>query len=387
MARPARELAGLAADLFGAADRALGDPAQQVEAQVAGGCGVRRAQRPPRMLACVARRTALPSLVLYDLTVTCGKPRRRREGAAQGRDGPRHLRGRGRGHRHAPAPARQEPRVLLYRGPGDPRVLAPGAKGQDRRARGGRADGARWWTRPLPTPREARRAQRREARDGRRAVSLVDPELAERVIARALAHGGDLAELYAEDRARLLALAGRRAHRAAPGRHRARRLGARGPRPGQLLRPRGRPVRGGAAGRGGVGGRSRARRRARAGGAVGAPGGAGRAHGGRAARGRRRRAPGRDPARCCDETRPRRRARGRPGLRAATWTSAASSRSSTPRAWPPPTTAPACGCPPRWWPAAAIAWRPAPRRAAATPASSCWTTGPRRWPRTPPARR
>jgi TldD protein len=31
-------------------------------------------------------------------------------------------------------------------------------------------------------------------------VSLVAPELAERVIARALAHGGDLAELYAEDR-------------------------------------------------------------------------------------------------------------------------------------------------------------------------------------------
>jgi TldD protein len=31
-------------------------------------------------------------------------------------------------------------------------------------------------------------------------VSLVDPDLAERVIARALTHGGDLAELYAEDR-------------------------------------------------------------------------------------------------------------------------------------------------------------------------------------------
>jgi TldD protein len=31
-------------------------------------------------------------------------------------------------------------------------------------------------------------------------VTLVDPELAERVLARALAHGGDLAELYAEDR-------------------------------------------------------------------------------------------------------------------------------------------------------------------------------------------
>ncbi|HEY6780924.1 MAG TPA: DNA gyrase modulator, partial [Thermoleophilaceae bacterium] len=31
-------------------------------------------------------------------------------------------------------------------------------------------------------------------------MTLVDPELAERVLARALAHGGDFAELYAEDR-------------------------------------------------------------------------------------------------------------------------------------------------------------------------------------------
>ena len=65
---PARELAGLAADLFSAADRALGDPAQQVEAQVAGG-SVYAVRSAARMLACVARRTALPALVLYDLTV------------------------------------------------------------------------------------------------------------------------------------------------------------------------------------------------------------------------------------------------------------------------------------------------------------------------------
>ncbi|MBA3305180.1 MAG: hypothetical protein H0U25_04555, partial [Thermoleophilaceae bacterium] len=32
------------------------------------------------------------------------------------------------------------------------------------------------------------------------ALSMVAPELAERVIARALARGGDLGELYAEDR-------------------------------------------------------------------------------------------------------------------------------------------------------------------------------------------
>ena len=57
----------------------------------------------------------------------------------------------------------KEPRVLLYRGPGDPRVLAPGARGQDdvllvAQAMVGLVNDA------LPTPREARRAQRREAR-------------------------------------------------------------------------------------------------------------------------------------------------------------------------------------------------------------------------------
>ena len=31
-------------------------------------------------------------------------------------------------------------------------------------------------------------------------MTLVDPELAERVLERALAHGGDFGELYAEDR-------------------------------------------------------------------------------------------------------------------------------------------------------------------------------------------
>ncbi len=65
-AAQARELAGLAADLFTASDRALGDPAQQVEAQVLGG-SVYAVRSAARMLACVARRTALPALVLYDL--------------------------------------------------------------------------------------------------------------------------------------------------------------------------------------------------------------------------------------------------------------------------------------------------------------------------------
>ena len=57
----------------------------------------------------------------------------------------------------------KEPRVLLYRRPGDPRVLAPGAKGQDAVLEVAEkmivlVDAA------LPTPREARRTQRREAR-------------------------------------------------------------------------------------------------------------------------------------------------------------------------------------------------------------------------------
>jgi hypothetical protein len=57
----------------------------------------------------------------------------------------------------------KEPRVLLYREPGDPRVLAPGAKGQDAVLEVAEkmvalTDGVD------PPTRKARRAQRREAR-------------------------------------------------------------------------------------------------------------------------------------------------------------------------------------------------------------------------------
>ncbi len=62
----ARLLAGLAADLFSAADTALGDPAHQVEAQVEGG-GVFAVRNARHTLACVTWRPALPALVLYDL--------------------------------------------------------------------------------------------------------------------------------------------------------------------------------------------------------------------------------------------------------------------------------------------------------------------------------
>lgn len=67
-----RQLAGLAADLFGAADSALGDPAHQVEAQVAGG-GVFAVRNARHTLACVTWRPVLPALVLYDLQSVLGE--------------------------------------------------------------------------------------------------------------------------------------------------------------------------------------------------------------------------------------------------------------------------------------------------------------------------
>jgi hypothetical protein len=57
----------------------------------------------------------------------------------------------------------REPRVRLYRRPGDPRVLPPGAKGQDRVLElAGEMLGLVDEAEAVPTRRE-RRAQRREA--------------------------------------------------------------------------------------------------------------------------------------------------------------------------------------------------------------------------------
>ena len=72
----------------------------------------------------------------------------------------------------------REPRVLLYRKRGRPVRARPRGQAPRRRARRGGAHGGS---------------------AGRR-MTLVDPGLAARVIERALRRGGDLAELYAEDR-------------------------------------------------------------------------------------------------------------------------------------------------------------------------------------------
>jgi hypothetical protein len=69
----AQELAELARGLFEALDvGGSGEPAEQLEAQVPGGAVF--ASRSPRWtLAVVARRQALPSLMLYDLRAVLGE--------------------------------------------------------------------------------------------------------------------------------------------------------------------------------------------------------------------------------------------------------------------------------------------------------------------------
>jgi hypothetical protein len=63
----AAELAELAGELLEAVDAAVaGEPPEQVEAQVSGG-SVYAARRAPWTLVAVARRSALSSLMLYDL--------------------------------------------------------------------------------------------------------------------------------------------------------------------------------------------------------------------------------------------------------------------------------------------------------------------------------
>jgi hypothetical protein len=69
----AERMAGLTRELFSAVDSAASpEPAEQVEAQLPGGAVF--ASRTPRWtLAVVARRTALSSLMLYDLRAVLGE--------------------------------------------------------------------------------------------------------------------------------------------------------------------------------------------------------------------------------------------------------------------------------------------------------------------------
>jgi predicted regulator of Ras-like GTPase activity (Roadblock/LC7/MglB family) len=62
----ARELGELARELVERADAAGGEPVEQIEVQVGEG-SVFAVRSPRHVLACVARRAALPALVLYDL--------------------------------------------------------------------------------------------------------------------------------------------------------------------------------------------------------------------------------------------------------------------------------------------------------------------------------
>src|SRR5918995_5627922 len=92
----ARELGELARELFEAVDRATRDwdvePPEQLEAQVPGGAVF--ASRTPRWtLAVVARRAALPSLMLWDLRAVLGEleggpPIRRSRSIEEGGDIP-----------------------------------------------------------------------------------------------------------------------------------------------------------------------------------------------------------------------------------------------------------------------------------------------------------
>ncbi|HLM09763.1 MAG TPA: roadblock/LC7 domain-containing protein [Thermoleophilaceae bacterium] len=92
----ARELGDLARRLFEEVDRATRDwnvePPEQVEVQVPGGAVF--ASRTPRWtLAVVARRAALPSLMLWDLRAVLGEleggpPIRRATAAEEGAPGP-----------------------------------------------------------------------------------------------------------------------------------------------------------------------------------------------------------------------------------------------------------------------------------------------------------
>src|ERR671923_160399 len=221
----ARMLGDLARELFETVDRATRDwdaePAEQVEVQVPSGAAF--ASRTPRWtLAVVARRGAPASLVLFD-------PRAgpTHEGQAQGPDRPRRRnRGRGGGggatHAAGARAARARVRPDRVRAPGSAGGPRPRADPRDRRADGParhRRGGTRW--RQAGWRRGGRRRWLPRGRLRGGCVTLVEPALATRVLERALARGGELAELYAEARRGFsLSLDDRRVERPQGGRER-----------------------------------------------------------------------------------------------------------------------------------------------------------------------
>ena len=89
----------------------------------------------------------------------------------------------------------------------------------------------------------------------RRGGAVIEPAVAERVLSEALRHGGDFAEVFAEDRVDVVVVAGRRSGRGAVVRAGAGCRHPGGVRRDHRVRPHRRPERGGVAagGRGGLG--------------------------------------------------------------------------------------------------------------------------------------
>ena len=212
---------------------------------------------------------------------------------------------------------------------------------------------------------------------------LIEPDVAERVLSAALASGGEFAEVFAERRRGTGDGNRRVADRIGPVRCRGGRGGARRRGTDHLFRARrrprpGRPREGG--GRGRVGAARRRGRATRAG---------GRGHSGDEAIERRpEEVPAQRKAALLRELDERGRAEGAEvaQLLASYAEAGARSRSPTPRASSPGTSAPGCGSASRRSPAAAPRSRPAPRRWAVTGASSCSKTTRARSPRALPAR-
>ena len=188
-------------DLVAAADAAGGEPV--AHAHVATGDGEAFCVRESGLVAvAVAERFTLASLMLFDMLVTLRRLAARGHGVLGADEAPPaaarprlELRGRGRGlHPPAPSPAQAIRKdVLQWRAErGLARRLGGGASPVPGRLpvdRGGGSGAA---------------VPRHEAGGGceaaERELMLVEPDIAARVLERALSRGGDFAELFCEER-------------------------------------------------------------------------------------------------------------------------------------------------------------------------------------------